>query len=130
MERARIVTAFHLLAQSEEASVLLHYAQRLGSMSICLRGHDLAAAAEALRSERDAAVSAARMSWRASEQGAVMRSVGLLMASRKVTKRTDLEIGAHEASVFAVPKRDRHRSISRPRPRMRSSKGSAPPAPK
>lgn len=77
--RARIASAFDLLRRAAQAQLIQHYAVKIAGLSLCLRGHELAAAAEQLRSERDAALAAMRVTIQTAERGQVRRSIGMLL---------------------------------------------------
>jgi hypothetical protein len=81
--RARVARAFDLMRRAAEAQLVQEYAAKLAGLSLCLRPGEVAAAAQRLRAERDAAVSAMRVLWRARERDHITRSVGILVAARR-----------------------------------------------
>jgi len=122
VERARISAACHAMCRAEEAQILQHYGVKLASLSLCLRGNELAAAAERLRSERDAAIRVARASWRGRTRDQVARTIRIFIDGRSCARmrrrargQTVAE-GFREAAwavVAAKPRRTFRRPTSR-----------------
>jgi hypothetical protein len=82
VERAKVAVACHHMSRAEVAQIIRHYGAKLAGLSLCLRGDELAAAAERLRSERDAAIRVARASWRARRRDQMARTIRSLIDGR------------------------------------------------
>jgi hypothetical protein len=84
--RARIASAFDLMRRAAEGELIQSYAAKLAGLFLCLRPDEAAAAANRLRSERDAAIDVSRATWRERERSQIREAVGILVRSRQARR--------------------------------------------
>src|SRR4029077_1675482 len=120
--RARIASAFDLMRRAAEGDLVQFYAAKLAGLSLCLRPDEVPAAADRLRSERDAALEMLRATWRERERVQIRESVDMLVRARQATRyrwRSQRHAGLLWGTVFSEAARE----INRRRPWQLIPKG-------
>ena len=83
--RAQIAGAYHALRSAAVGQLAALYAAKLTALSLTLRPHEVAAAADRLKSERDVAIRTETTKWNERQREHMARAIGALLARRRDT---------------------------------------------